>query len=185
MTFDLYVIAVTERGVQCALDGDNSPAFWLPRQAVEWHGALDPGELVHATVPRWLASKHKQLVAVRNQLSISFQAPIELDPIKANAEGSFPMADQSNDNRGALFRIPDDEKKNDKWPDMRGDITIDGVKWRLAGWVKEGKKGKYLSLAAKPADEQPQRQDPPANAYAQATGRPAERQRQVDDEIPF
>jgi hypothetical protein len=98
------------------------------------------------------------------------------------------------DMSGALFKVPEDEKKNDRWPDYRGDIMIEGTKYRLSGWVKEGKKGKYLSLAAKPAEETQQQRpaEPPANAYAQAKGR-SEPQRQQDrggpdfggDSIPF
>jgi hypothetical protein len=126
-------------------------------------------------------------------MSISFHQPPDLDPERATQEGSFPMS-ETNEGRGALFRIPDDEKKNDKWPDMRGDITLGGVKYKLAGWTKQDKNGrKYLSLNGKPAEEQQQRQQPaPANAYAAATGRD-DRQRQPDrggpdfggDHIPF
>lgn len=77
--------------------------------------------------------------------------------------------------RGALFRVPEDEKKNDKWPDFRGDIVIEGRKWKLAGWTKEDKNGrKYLSLVAKQAEEQGDRQ---ARAGAQ---RPIS-----DGDIPF
>lgn len=78
--------------------------------------------------------------------------------------------------RGALFRVPDDEKKNDRWPDFRGDIVIEGRKWKLAGWTKEDKNGrKFLSLVAKPADE---RADDSQQARRQA-------QRPLDSEIPF
>jgi hypothetical protein len=101
----------------------------------------------------------------------------------------------NNEGRGALFRIPDDDKKNDRWPDMRGDIVIGGIKHKLAGWTKTDKNGRrYLSLIAKPLEEQhqPQPQQQPANSYAAARDR-EERQRQPDrggpdfggDSIPF
>ena len=83
----------------------------------------------------------------------------------------------SNDMSGALFKVPEDEKKNDRWPDYRGDITIEGVKWRLAGWVKTDKNGgKYLSLVAKLPEE-----NPAERQQQQAQGGPSFR----DDRVPF
>ena len=53
---------------------------------------------------------------------------------------------------GALFK--NDRKERDTHPDYRGDVTIDGRKYWLNGWVKETKDGKkYLSLSAKPAEQ--------------------------------
>lgn len=53
------------------------------------------------------------------------------------------MADK--DMSGALFR--NDKGDNPKRPDYRGDVMIAGVKYKLAGWVKECSKGKFLSLS--------------------------------------
>jgi hypothetical protein len=52
---------------------------------------------------------------------------------------------------GALFR--NDRKEKPSHPDYRGDITILGETYLLAGWIKEGKRGKYLSISAR-LDEQ-------------------------------
>ena len=50
------------------------------------------------------------------------------------------------DNSGILF--PNDIKTSPKAPDYKGDITIEGVKHWLSGWMKEGKGGsKFLTLA--------------------------------------
>ena len=57
-----------------------------------------------------------------------------------------------HDMRGALFR--ETNKKSEKAPDMTGHLTIDGVRYRLAGWTREGKDGrKFLSLAASLPEE--------------------------------
>lgn len=94
------------------------------------------------------------------------------------------MSDQPiRDNSGALFRIPAKERLNERWPDLRGDITINGQKYWLSAWIKEGKRGKFMSLAVKPAEEKREEQPVPqtpsrgGNAYAAARG--------LDDEIPF
>lgn len=46
---------------------------------------------------------------------------------------------------GSLFK--NERKEQEKHPDYTGEIvTPEGKKYRLAAWVKEGKKGKYFSL---------------------------------------
>jgi hypothetical protein len=55
------------------------------------------------------------------------------------------------DMTGALFR--NDRKEKPTHADYRGDVTINGEKFWLSGWVKQGKNGKYLSLAARPVEE--------------------------------
>ena len=45
-------------------------------------------------------------------------------------------------------------KKQDSHPDFKGSVTINGVKWELAGWKKQGNDGAYISLQAKIPREQ-------------------------------
>jgi hypothetical protein len=77
-----------------------------------------------------------------------------------------------NDMRGALFK--NDRKEKPSHPDYRGDVMIEGRKFWLSGWIKEGQKGKYLSLSVRPAEEPGK----PARASDRDWQRP-------DTEIPF
>lgn len=86
------------------------------------------------------------------------------------------------DNSGALFK--NDRKEQPKHPDYNGSITIDGREYWLSAWIKEGQKGKFMSIAAKPKEE---RQEQPTRTQQRAT--PAQRHGggfdDIDDQIPF
>jgi len=80
------------------------------------------------------------------------------------------VADRDFDMSGILFRETD--KKNEKGPDYTGKLTVLGIDYRLAGWIREGKSGKFLSLKVSVPD-------------AQRGGGGGQRQRDDDDRIPF
>lgn len=85
-----------------------------------------------------------------------------------------------NTNRGTLSKSR--ERKTDKSPEYSGSINVNGTEYWLNGWVKDGKNGKFFSLAIKPK-EQKQSQVPDKQtidkAYAKVTA-------VFDDsEIPF
>ncbi len=62
------------------------------------------------------------------------------------------------DNSGVLFRS--DKKDNDRAPDYKGNITVDGKDYWLSAWVKEGKSGKFMGLAVSPKEEYQPKQAP-------------------------
>lgn len=83
------------------------------------------------------------------------------------------MSDYDNTNTGALFK--NDKKGNDKWPDYRGTINVDGVEFWLNAWIKKSKKGEtFMSLSVKPKEERaaPRSEPPPPD-------------REFNDDIPF
>lgn len=63
------------------------------------------------------------------------------------------MAYELKDGQGSLFK--NDKGDNAKRPDYRGSVKIGGVEYELAAWIREGQKGKYMSLSAKPKGERP------------------------------
>jgi hypothetical protein len=50
-------------------------------------------------------------------------------------------------NSGALFKNTL-KQPGERTPDYRGTIDIGGEQYKLSGWLKDGKNGKFLSLAA-------------------------------------
>jgi len=60
---------------------------------------------------------------------------------------------EKRDNSGVLFA--NDKKDNDKAPNYKGNMMVDGQEYWLSAWVKEGKNGKFLGLAVSPRDAQP------------------------------
>jgi len=58
-----------------------------------------------------------------------------------------------NTNRGTLGKNMN--KKSDNHPDYSGQLNVDGTDYWLSGWLKEGKDGKFFSLAVKPKDSKP------------------------------
>ena len=68
------------------------------------------------------------------------------------------MAYEQREGQGALFK--NNEKSDPKHPDYRGDMTVGGAKFWLAAWIKEGKNGKFMSLAIQPKEDRQGRKQP-------------------------
>jgi hypothetical protein len=89
-----------------------------------------------------------------------------------------------NTNRGALFK--NNDKRDERDPDYRGNININGKAFWLDAWLNESKKDgkKYMALRVKPklaAEHAGGTANPPArNPPAQTAAQP-----DFNDEIPF
>jgi hypothetical protein len=96
-----------------------------------------------------------------------------------------------NTNKGALFRH--DKEGNDKRPDYKGKLNIEGVDYRISGWVRKPKNGgaSYMHLVAEPMQER--LTDAPRDSHSQAKAngyqpQPRTQPQQPEDdcdEIPF
>lgn len=87
-----------------------------------------------------------------------------------------------NTDRGVLFKN-DKTAGNPAWPDYKGSINVGGVDYWLSAWIKDGKKGKFMSLSVKPKEE---RSNPaPAARPAQRPAPPVPKQTEEDESVPF
>ena len=98
-----------------------------------------------------------------------FGEPAEISYHIVKQKRTEAMATEQYDNSGILFRNDDKTKETDR--DYRGEATIGGVKYWVSGWIKEGKKGKFMTFSFKPKDA-------PTAKSKSAFG-------ELDDEIPF
>jgi hypothetical protein len=57
------------------------------------------------------------------------------------------MAYELREGQGSLFK--NDRKEKDTHPNARGEALIGGVVYEISAWTKEGRKGKFQSLAFK------------------------------------
>lgn len=61
------------------------------------------------------------------------------------------MAEYDNTNRGVLFK--NDRKEKDSHPDYKGSVNVGGTEFWLSAWIKEGQKGKFMSLSVQAKDD--------------------------------
>ena len=80
------------------------------------------------------------------------------------------MAYEQRDNSGSLFK--NERRASPTHADYTGTIMVAGVTYWLNAWIKDGQKGKFMSLSVKPKDQP--RQEPRQEARDD-----------MDSEIPF
>ena len=88
------------------------------------------------------------------------------------------MAFEPRDNSGVLFK--NDRKERDTHADYNGTIMVDGREYYLNAWIKDGARGKFMSLSVKPKEarakddyKKPAKQAAPMDDYG------------LDDAVPF
>ena len=79
------------------------------------------------------------------------------------------------ENKGVLFK--NDRKEKENQPDYTGKITRGGKEKRLAAWLKDGQRGKFMSLQVSDFQEQ-------AQSAPQAQPQPVLND-DFSDDIPF
>lgn len=100
------------------------------------------------------------------------------------------MAYESKDQSGALFK--NDKKTTANQPDYRGDCVVNGTPMWISAWIKEGQRGKFMSLSFQPKEasgeedqtRQPQRQQPKPQA-SKPQGRQQNLEPEEELEVPF
>ena len=99
------------------------------------------------------------------------------------------MAYEQRDNSGSLFK--NDYKKTSAQPDYTGNAMFNGVEGKISAWIKDGQRGKYMSLAFTPKDELGNKSaSAPATTSSQkSNSKPPSKiqieELEIDDEIPF
>ena len=89
------------------------------------------------------------------------------------------MADYDNNLSGVLFK--NDKGDNEKRPDYKGSAEIEGVQYWVSAWVRDGAKGKFMSMKYERKDKQAA----PAPKPAAPADSPSAGYGAVDDDIPF
>lgn len=100
------------------------------------------------------------------------------------------MTNYDNTDRGVLFK--NDRKASENHPDYKGSINVAGEEFWLSAWIKEGGKGKFMSLSIQPKEAQQRPQSSRGGGPVQRQApqrRPAQNDSFnddfADDDIPF
>lgn len=145
----------TNVAVVCAARGSHTAGLKCRNCDAQWTADID----------------FQSLRAAIAEITSHFGAPAEIK-LTTIKQRSNAMAYEQRDNTGTLFRNEDKDPDNEKDRDYQGSITVGGVEYWLSAWIKEGKRGKFMSLAAK-------RKEAPKEVAKTS------RAQDMSDEIPF
>ena len=87
------------------------------------------------------------------------------------------MTEYDNNLSGVLFK--NDKGDNEKRPDYKGSAEIEGVQYWVSAWIRDGAKGKFMSMKYERKDKQAA-DKPAASAPVASSGYGS-----VDDDVPF
>jgi hypothetical protein len=73
------------------------------------------------------------------------------------------MAFELKDGQGTLFK--NDKQGVETRPDYRGEINVHGEIMRVSGWLKDGAKGKWMSLSVERKEDKPAAKKPAAQPF--------------------
>lgn len=96
------------------------------------------------------------------------------------------MSQQYDNNlRGVLFK--NDRKEKDSHPDYKGSCEINGEEMWLSAWIKEGQKGKFISLSFQAKDgPKPAKSSPPRSTQKPMHGTKTDSDfDDMDSDVPF
>lgn len=88
------------------------------------------------------------------------------------------MAEYDNNLSGVLFK--NDKGDNEKRPDYKGSAEIEGVQYWVSAWIREGAKGKFMSMRYERKEQQTAQAPRPASAPVASAG-----YGNVEEDIPF
>jgi hypothetical protein len=101
---------------------------------------------------QWLSfDDYRTCGTVLAEITDRFGEPAEISYRVIKQKGTKAIATEQHDNSGILFRNDDKTKDSDR--DYKGDATVSGVKYWVSGWIKQGKRGKFLTLSLKPKEQ--------------------------------
>jgi hypothetical protein len=175
LSIGLHILALTDNGVQCSTQQSTAWAFWLGRhKGATWVEPPEVGNFQTVIIPMWAAKFHQQLngaVDYERRARAEYAKPIsgqpcpeKIEPIQKEAK-TMPT---TKDNSGALFKNSKKDEGSPNQPDYTGDLLYNGERLRLAGWVRESARGKFLSLSVKPDEQPPAGAKPAAKKPAMA-----------------
>ena len=72
------------------------------------------------------------------------------------------MAFEHRDMSGSVF-VNERKRPGSNQPDRNGTAKIDGVDYRVSGWLKDGKKGTFLSMSFERMDDDSYKKSDPGD----------------------